>query len=106
ARRSGRSPEPGRFQLYRGPQARDRTFRVIRDDGVISVDGESVARLVRLTDMADDAAVMRLQNQLLKLGVEEALTKAGVEAGSEVVIAGQVFTFFPEMRADPVAERA
>ena len=106
ARRSGRSPEPGRFQLYRGPQARDRTFRVIRDDGVISVDGASVARLVRLTDMADDAAVMRLQNQLLKLGVEEALTKAGVEAGSEVVIAGQVFTFFPEMRADPVAERA
>jgi len=59
-----------------------------------------------LADMADDAAVMRLQNQLVRLGVEAALSAAGVEPGAEVVIADQVFTFFPEMRAAAVAERA
>jgi GTP-binding protein len=106
AERSIRSRKQGQFHLYRGPQARDRTFRVVKQDGVTSVDGESVARLVRMTDMADDAAVMRLQNQLVRLGVEAALTAAGVEPGAEVVIADQVFTFFPEIRAAAVAERA
>jgi GTP-binding protein len=41
---------------------------------------------VRQTDFSNDEAVGYLADRLARLGVEEALAKAGAEAGAEVLI--------------------
>ena len=43
---------------------------------------------MRQTDFANDEAVGYLADRLARLGVEEALFKAGAVAGAEVVIGG------------------
>jgi GTP-binding protein len=48
--------------------------------------GEKPQRWVRQTDFANDEAVGYLADRLARLGVEEALLRAGAVAGSEVVI--------------------
>ena len=89
----------GSFRLYQGPMAQDRSFQVVVEQGRVEVRGEQLSRLVEMTDMDDEASVLRLQRQLLKQGVEDALLKAGVAPGSEVQIGKVDFTFFPEPRA-------
>jgi GTP-binding protein len=86
----------GEFKLYQGPRGRARTFRVLSEEGGFRVEGEQLERLVSQIDLDDDPSVLRLQRQFRRLGVEAALIAAGAEAGSEVEIAGQLFTFFPD----------
>ncbi len=86
----------GTFRLYQGPSPRDLSFRVVIDGDRIAVEGEALAKLVEMTDLEDETSVLRLQRQLLKQGVEDALQAAGVSPGSEVEIGGESFTFFPD----------
>jgi Obg family GTPase CgtA-like protein len=86
----------GEFKLYQGPRGRARTFRVLSEDGGFRVEGEQLELIVSQIDLDDDPSVLRLQRQFRRLGVEAALIAAGAEAGSEVEIAGQLFTFFPD----------
>ncbi len=90
------SPQGGEFRLYQGPTGRETAFKVVAGEGMMRVEGEAVERLVRTTDLDDDSSVLRLQRQLLRLGVEAALVAAGAQPGSDVEIAGQTFSFFPE----------
>jgi GTP-binding protein len=103
ARRSGEwgqaDPGEGGFRLYRGPRGLSREFVVRRDEGGLSVTGESLERLVAVTDLDDDSAVLRLQRQLVRIGVERALLEAGAGPGDEVRIGEEVFTFYPDPAA-------
>lgn len=66
------------------------------------VRGSKPERWVRQTDFANDEAVGYLADRLNRLGVEEALVKAGALAGDEVVIGGAdavVFDWEPALLA-------
>lgn len=87
------------------PKAVDDTgFRVASEGGsygtIFRVLGEKPERWVEQTDFANDEAVGYLADRLQKLGVEQALVKAGAVAGSTVVIgpgAGVVFDWEPTL---------
>ncbi len=89
----------GTFRLYQGPVARDRSFQVAVEEGRVEVTGEALVHLVEMTDMDDEASVLRLQRQLLRMGVEDALAERGVSPGTEVQIGRVSFTYFPEVAA-------
>ncbi|WP_122261551.1 GTPase ObgE [Ornithinimicrobium cerasi] len=81
--------EPTRVVLR--PRAIDDSgFEIVREntpDGeVFRVVGERPTRWVRQTDFANDEAVGYLADRLNRLGVEEALLKAGAVAGSTVLV--------------------
>lgn len=73
-------------RLYRfAPQEED-GFVVEREGDVFSVRGRRVERMVAMTNLDSDEGVEHLQKQLSRLGVFEALEKAGVEVGDTVRI--------------------
>ena len=66
------------------------------------VRGPKPERWVRQTDFANDEAVGYLADRLARLGVEDALAKAGAVAGATVVIGGEngvIFDWEPTMIA-------
>jgi GTP-binding protein len=71
------------------PQPARETFVVEREDGGFRVIGRRVERIVAMTDFENEEAAAFLQRQLKKLGVSDALTRAGVQAG-DVVRIGKV----------------
>ena len=82
----------------------DSGFRVVTEGGsygtVYRVLGEKPERWIQQTDFANDEAVGYLADRLQKLGIEDALVKAGATAGSTVVIgpgAGVVFDWEPSV---------
>jgi GTP-binding protein len=65
----------------------DAGFEVIaNEDGSFFIAGEKPRRWVRQTDFSNDEAVGYLADRLARLGVEEALARAGAEPGAEVLI--------------------
>ena len=91
AREIGREYET----VYRVRAAEDtRGFEVKRTGaGSYEVHGESVERMVIMTEMGNEEAVAYLQKRLAKMGVEKALVAAGAGDGDEVTIAGATFIF-------------
>jgi GTP-binding protein len=80
--------------VIRPPAVKDVGFEIVRtDDGAYLIRGEKPSRWVAQTDFANDEAVGFLGDRLAKLGVEEALAKAGAVPGDPVVIGDE---------ADPV----
>ena len=63
------------------------------------VRGEKIERWIRQTDFENDEAVGYLADRLAKAGVEEALYKAGADAGSEVTIGEITFEWDPQTAA-------
>ncbi|RAV33690.1 Obg family GTPase CgtA, partial [Corynebacterium heidelbergense] len=63
------------------------------------VSGEKVERWIRQTDFENDEAVGYLADRLAKAGVEEALYKAGAQAGLEVTIGAITFEWDPQTAA-------
>ncbi len=85
ARASAGRPEPTRVVLR--PRAVDeRGFTVTVEGERLRVVGEKPELWVRQTDFSNDEAVGYLADRLARLGVEEALVKAGARPGAEVVI--------------------
>ena len=69
-------------------------FEVVRyEDGIWQVGGERVEKLVRMTDLNNDDAVLRMQRIFVKMGLEEALRDAGIRVGDTVSIAGSEFEY-------------
>jgi len=68
-------------------------------DGRFRVEGRSVERWVRETDLEDPRQVITLQDRLRRAGVEKRLAEEGARAGDEVDIAGSIFQYFPEPAA-------
>ena len=89
ARRDAPAPEPARIVL-RPKAVDDSGFQVTRveENGqeYFRVTGSKPVRWVRQTDFNNDEAVGYLADRLARLGVEEALLKAGARAGAEVLI--------------------
>lgn len=80
----------------------DGGFKVVTEGGsygtIFRLLGEKPERWVQQTDFSNDEAVGYLADRLQKLGVEDALVKAGATAGSTVVIgpgAGVIFDWEP-----------
>jgi GTPase len=63
--------------------------------GAFRVSGERVERLLRRFDVDNDEALAHVEGRLVRMGVVEALSAAGFEAGDEVEIAGVVFELDP-----------
>lgn len=65
------------------------------------ISGSKPRRWIRQTDFSNDEAVGYLADRLAKLGVEEALAKAGAQAGAEVLIGDEddavVFDWDPKV---------
>lgn len=99
---SSSSPKSGTggFRLYQGPRGLSREFSVVRVGDTYRVAGESLERLVAVTDLDDETSVARLQRQLARIGVETALEQAGAREGDEVQIGAEAFTFYPEVSPD------
>ena len=103
ARAEAPEPEPERV-VIRPPAVKDAGFEIVRtDDGAYLIRGEKPSRWVNQTDFANDEAVGYLADRLARLGVEEALAKAGAEAGDTVLIGdfddAVVFDWDPELPA-------
>ncbi len=78
--------EPTRM-VIRPPSVSEPGFEIVRTpDGDYLIRGEKPARWVRQTDFTNDEAVGYLADRLARLGVEEALAKAGAEPGDTVLI--------------------
>ncbi len=103
ARAAAPEPEPVRV-VIRPPAVKDAGFEVVRtDDGAYLIRGEKPSRWVNQTDFTNDEAVGYLADRLARLGVEEALAKAGAAAGDTVLIGdfddAVVFDWDPELPA-------
>jgi GTPase len=94
-------PEPARVTV-RPRAVDDDGFTVERDPDdpdAFVVRGTKPERWVRQTDFTNDEAVGYLADRLNRLGVEDALAKAGAEEGDAVTIGGVTFDFEPTLPA-------
>ena len=103
ARAAAPEPEPVRV-VIRPAAAKDAGFEIVRtDDGAYLIRGEKTSRWVAQTDFTNDEAIGYLADRLARLGVEQALAKAGAEAGDTVLIGdfddAVVFDWDPELPA-------
>jgi GTPase len=74
-------------RVYRLAPEEDETFQVEAvADAVYRVRGKRVERLVAMTDLDSEEGVAHLQRQLDRVGVFEALERAGVQVGDTVQI--------------------
>jgi GTP-binding protein len=85
------APPPEATRIVLRPQAVDDSgFTVTREETPggprYLVSGVKLTRWVRQTDFANDEAVGYLADRLKRLGVEDALVKAGAEPGDDVAI--------------------
>jgi GTP-binding protein len=103
ARALATDSEPARV-VIRPPAVKDTGFEVVRTkDGAYLIRGEKPSRWVAQTDFTNDEAIGYLADRLARLGVEEALAKAGADAGATVLIGdfddAVVFDWDPELQA-------
>jgi GTP-binding protein len=103
ARASRPAPVAERI-VIRPVAVKDKGFEVIhRRDGAYLISGEQPTRWVRQTDFANEEAVGYLADRLARLGVEEALAKAGAGSGDTVLIGEEgdevIFDWDPDLSA-------
>jgi len=104
--RASRPPEEPTRQIIRPKPLGDPGFTVRQiGDNVFQVTGEKPERWIRQTDFGNDEAVGYLADRLERLGVDEALEKAGARPGAEVIIGplegGYVFDWHPSESGPP-----
>jgi len=104
ARAARPAPEPTRIVLRPEPVAGP-DFELVRiGENAFRVRGEKPRRWILQTDFSNDEAVGYLADRLGRLGIEEALAKAGAEPGAEVLIGDEdnsvVFDWDPDLPAD------
>jgi GTP-binding protein len=97
--------EPTRIVLRPAPVAGPE-FEIVRTgDNAFRIRGEKPRRWILQTDFSNDEAVGYLADRLGRLGIEDALAKAGAEPGAEVLIGDEddsvVFDWDPDLPAEP-----
>ncbi|MFJ9058859.1 MULTISPECIES: GTPase ObgE [unclassified Streptomyces] len=102
--RASKPKEESTRVVIRPKAVDDAGFSVtVEDDGIYRVRGEKPERWIRQTDFNNDEAVGYLADRLNRLGVEDALRKAGAQAGDGVAIGPEdnavVFDWEPTMAA-------
>ena len=81
------APPPEATRIVLRPKAHGESGFVVKREGeAFRIVGERPQRWVRQTDFGNDEAVRYLGERLARLGVEDALVKAGAVAGAEVII--------------------
>ncbi len=86
ARAAAPPPEATRLVLRPEPTSGP-DFEVVQTgENSFSIRGSKPVRWIRQTDFSNDEAVGYLADRLEKLGIEEALAKAGAQSGAEVLI--------------------
>ena len=86
-------------------EMRDRRFTVRKlSDGVFRVEGGQVERMVIQTDWENEDAIAFLQHRFKRIGVEDALAKAGARNGDEIRIVGRAFEFESALAEDAFEE--
>jgi GTP-binding protein len=103
ARAAAPALEPVRV-IIRPPAAKEVGFEIVRTrEGAYLIRGEKTSRWVAQTDFTNDEAIGYLGDRLARLGVEQALAKAGADAGDTVLIGdfddAVVFDWDPELPA-------
>jgi GTP-binding protein len=96
------APAPERTRIVIRPAAVDDSGFTIEEspDGAYVVRGPKPERWVRQTNFDNDEAVGYLADRLARLGIEEALAKAGAEPGCTVRIGTHEFDWEPTLYAD------
>jgi GTP-binding protein len=99
ARAASPAAEPARIVLRPTP-VKDAGF-TIEPTGpqAFTVYGDRPRRWVLQTDFTNDEAVGYLADRLARLGVEDALSELGADAGAEVTIGDVTFDWMPTLRA-------
>ncbi|HEY3481834.1 MAG TPA: GTPase ObgE [Streptomyces sp.] len=101
--RAARPVEESTRVVIRPVAVDDAGFTVTAEGELFRVRGEKPERWVRQTDFSNDEAVGYLADRLNRLGVEDALLKAGAKTGDGVVIGSDddavVFDWEPSMAA-------
>ncbi|MCR4962582.1 MAG: GTPase ObgE [Firmicutes bacterium] len=86
--------EPAREEMLTTVVRDEQPFSILRDDnGIWQVSGERIEKLVKMTDLNNEDAVLRMQRIFVKMGLEDALREAGVQVGDTVNIAGNSFDY-------------
>jgi GTP-binding protein len=103
ARAAAPPPEPTRIVIRPEPGAGP-TFEVVpTGENTFIIRGDKPRRWILQTDFSNDEAVGYLADRLAKLGIEDALAKAGATEGAEVLIGDEdnavVFDWDPELPA-------
>ena len=103
ARAARPDPVPERV-IIRPVAVKDPGFEVVRrKDGSYLVSGEKPSRWIMQTDFTNEEAVGYLADRLARLGVEEALAKAGANSSDTVLIGDPddavVFDWDPDLTA-------
>ena len=99
ARREALPPAEATRIVIRPEAVDDAGFTVALDDDVYVVRGTRPERWVRQTNFDNDEAVGYLADRLARLGVEDALAKAGAEPGAPVRIGTREFDWQPTVYA-------
>jgi GTP-binding protein len=74
--------------------ARPGSFDITLDDDVYVVKGADIERLISMTNFDNDEAVQRVQLIMKRIGLEEALAKAGLKNGDTVRIRDVEFDYY------------
>jgi GTPase len=99
AHRAAQPPPEATRIVIRPEPVDDAGFAISLEDGVYVVRGPRPERWVRQTNFDNDEAVGFLADRLARLGVEEALAKAGAEPGAPVRIGAREFDWQPTVYA-------
>ncbi len=87
-------PEPAGVVVHRIEAAGD-GFTMEREDGAYRIRGKRIERLVAQTNFEVDESAGRFQRELVRLGIDAALRKAGIRPGNTVRIGGQELEWEP-----------
>ena len=81
----GAPPEPAGVVVHRIEPVSDE-FVIEHEDGVFRVSGKRIERIAAQTNFEVEESAERLQRDLARLGIDDALRRAGVEPGDTVRI--------------------
>ena len=87
-------PDPAGVVVHRLEAAGD-GFALEREDVAFRVRGKRIERLVAQTNFEIEESAERFQRELVRLGIDGALRKAGIRPGDDVRIGSQVLEWEP-----------
>jgi GTP-binding protein len=87
--------EPGGVVVHRFETLGD-SFRVAREDGVLTVHGRRIERIANQTNFEVEESAERFQHDLVRLGIDEELRRQGVTPGEIVRIGSTELEWEPE----------